>query len=64
MMLRQKQTDPGGGGGGRRPVAPASLLYGLWIGIAVSNLAAGAMMAGAGAALGKAIAAPMPRKPR
>jgi hypothetical protein len=52
MMRREKQQ---GFGGGRKPVAQGSWLYGMLVGITVSNLAAGAMMAGAGAAIGKAI---------
>jgi hypothetical protein len=54
MMYREKQQGfPGGGGG--NPLARGSLLYGMWVGMTVSNLAAGALMAGAGAAIGKAI---------
>jgi hypothetical protein len=64
MMHREKQQGFGGGG---KPVAQgSSWLYGLLVGMTVSNLAAGAMMAGAmmagpGAAISKAIAGkPLP----
>jgi hypothetical protein len=53
MIGREKQA---GFGGGKRPSAQGSWLYGLVVGLAVSNLAASAMMAGTGAAIGKAIA--------
>jgi hypothetical protein len=52
MMQRDKQLGFGGGG---KPFARGSWLYGMVVGMTVSNLAAGAMMAGAGAAIGKAI---------
>jgi hypothetical protein len=52
MMVREKQA---GFGGGKRPAQPGSWLVGLMIGMTVGNLAAGAMMLGANAAIGKAI---------
>jgi hypothetical protein len=44
-----------GFGGGRPLPQPGSWLAGLMIGVTVSNLAAGAMMLGTGAAISKAI---------
>jgi len=52
-MERQKQA---GFGGGKQPLSQGAWLYGLVVGVAVSNLAASAIMAGTGAAIGKAIA--------
>ncbi len=52
MMERAKQA---GFGGGKQPSAQGSWFYGLIVGLTVSNLAAGAMMAGTGAAIGKAV---------
>ena len=63
MMRREKQLDFGGGGG-KQPFAQGSWLYGMLVGITVSNLVAGAMMAGAGAAIGKAIAGKPLHSPR
>jgi hypothetical protein len=58
MMERPKQA---GFEGGKPPFAQGSWFYGLVVGVAVSNLAASAMMAGTGAAIGKAIAGkPLP----
>jgi hypothetical protein len=48
MITRGKQA---GFGGGKRPSPPGSWLVGLAVGITVSNLAACAMMVGAGAAI-------------
>jgi hypothetical protein len=52
MRARAKQA---GFGGGKQPPAQGSWLYGLIVGLAVSNLATSAMMAGTGAAIGRAI---------
>jgi hypothetical protein len=52
MMAREKQA---GFGGGRPPTPRGSWLVGLVVGMTVSNLAAGAIMLGTGAAIGKAI---------
>ncbi len=53
MMAREKQAGFGGG----RPQPPrGSWLVGLVVGLTVGNLAAGAMLLGTGAAIGKAIA--------
>ncbi len=59
MMARRKEL---GLGGGRKPAAQASLLYGMLVGMTLGNLAAGAVLVGAGAAIGKAIVGkPLPR---
>jgi hypothetical protein len=58
MTERRKQL---GFGGGKPPHSAGSWLAGLVIGITVSNLAAGAMMLGTNAAIGKAIMAKAPR---
>ena len=53
MIARHKQLTFGGGD---RPFRPGpSWLAGLVIGMAVSNLAAGAMLLGTGTAIGKAM---------
>jgi hypothetical protein len=53
MISREKQAGFGGG----RPQPPrGSWLVGLMVGLTVGNLAAGAMLLGTGAAIGKAIA--------
>jgi hypothetical protein len=57
MTAREKQL---GFGGGKSPGAQGSWLVGLFVGITVSNMAAGAIMLGTSTAIGKAIIGRVP----